>query len=447
MNITPSYKSAPKWIGICLSMLIFVFPVASQGTPSDSLMQYLEIAARNNPGVMEKFSEYQAAIQKLPQVGSLPDPELSLGVFLKPMELLGGKQVADIRLMQMFPWFGVLKNAKDEMSLMAKARYEAFLDAKLQVNFDVQRTWYELYKVQQNIQISNRNIEILRTIERLTLVKFQAGSATGTSGAPGMQSNPMAASSGSSGLADVYRVQMEIGELENNIALLNNQKTTITARFNSYLDRPASLTVTIADSLQPTVPELSLTTESDSMLADNPMLVMLRYEQQSLEARKQMVTHMGYPMVGLGINYSLIQKSGMSASSMNGKDMLMPMATITLPIYRQKYRAMLTEADLLKTAKGQGYQATYNALRSEYYQALQLFQDAQRRTTLYKDQKNLAQRSLDIMIKSFSASGAVLTDILRIRQQLLDYEMKQVEAVVDYNTSVAWLKKLRGGGE
>src|SRR5664279_4657294 len=89
--------------------------VSSQQYP-DSLLRYLEIAAKNNPGVLQKFSEYQAALQKIPQVGSLPDPELSVGVFLSPMELIDGKQVADIRLMQMVPWFGVLKYGKDEMS-------------------------------------------------------------------------------------------------------------------------------------------------------------------------------------------------------------------------------------------------------------------------------------------------------------------------------------------
>ena len=56
---------------------------------------------------MQRYFEYQAALQKVPQVGGLPDPELNLGVFLSPMELVEGKQVADIRLMQMFPWFGV----------------------------------------------------------------------------------------------------------------------------------------------------------------------------------------------------------------------------------------------------------------------------------------------------------------------------------------------------
>src|SRR5664279_1332886 len=83
---------------------------SSQQYP-DSLLRYLEIAAKNNPGVLQKFSEYEAALQKIPQVGSLPDPELSAGVFLSPMELVSGNQVADLRLMQMFPWFGVRKYA------------------------------------------------------------------------------------------------------------------------------------------------------------------------------------------------------------------------------------------------------------------------------------------------------------------------------------------------
>jgi len=250
--------------------------VASSQQYPDSLLRYLEIAAKNNPGILQKFSEYQAALQKIPQVGSLPDPELSAGVFLSPMELVSGNQVADLRLMQMFPWFGVLRYGKDEMSLMAKAKFELFRDAKLQVFYDVQRTWYELYKVQKDISISERNIEILKLIERLALVRFKSASLensgtssqssatssvrssstsegasgmqamgggqsnTGSSGsgkASSMQSGSMGSSAGSSGLADIYRIQIEASDLENNIALLKNQQNSITAKFNTYLNR------------------------------------------------------------------------------------------------------------------------------------------------------------------------------------------------------------------
>ena len=126
---------------------------------------------------------------------------------------------------------------------------------------------------------------------------------------------------------------------------------------------------------------------------------------------------------------------------MNGQDMIMPMLTVTLPIYRKKYTAMQTETKFLKAASEQNYQATVNALQTEYYEALQLYNDAQRRIKLYESQRQLSKKTLDISLKSFS-SGSNLSDILRIRQQLLDYELKQVVAVTDYNKAKAWIKRL-----
>jgi outer membrane protein TolC len=456
--------------------------VSSQQYP-DSLLRYLEIAAKNNPGVLQKFSEYQASLQKIPQVGSLPDPEFSAGVFLSPMELVSGNQVADLRLMQMFPWFGVLRYGKDEMSLMAKAKFELFRDAKLQVFYDVQRSWYELYKVQKDISISEKNIEILKLIERLALVRFKSaslenspassqsattssagssGTSTGASGmqtmgagqnntgssgsnqSSSMQTGTMGTSSGSSGLADIYRIQIESSDLENNIALLKNQQNSIMAKFNTYLNRRVSSPVYTYENITRDSLEFSLTVVSDSILAHNPMLGMLDFEKQSLEARKKMVTRMGYPMVGLGLNYSLISKSAtsMGAPDMNGKDMVMPMVTVTLPIYRKKYNAMIREAELMQSATSENYQAAANSLQAEYYQAVQLYQDAQRRIKLYDNQYQLASKSLDLMLKSFSVSNSALTDVLRVRQQTLDYELKKVEAVADFNTAIAWLKRL-----
>ncbi|MBK6348186.1 MAG: TolC family protein [Bacteroidales bacterium] len=103
---------------------------------------------------------------------------------------------------------------------------------------------------------------------------------------------------------------------------------------------------------------------------------------------------------------------------------------------------MKSEADLLKSATAQNYIATANGLKTEYYQAIQLDQDAQRRIKLYADQYRLASKSLDIMFRSFASSGTNLTDILRVRQQTLDYEYKQMEAIADYNTSIAWIQRL-----
>jgi outer membrane protein TolC len=257
-----------------------------------------------------------------------------------------------------------------------------------------------------------------------------------------MQLSSMGSSSGGSGLADLYRVQIEIGELENNISLLKSRQTTITARFNAYLNRSPLSPVQLPDEMTPDSLGLPLLIVSDSMLLHNPMLGMLQFEQQSLDARKKMVTRMGYPMLGLGVDYSIIAKSDMSTSSMNGKDMIMPMVSLTLPIYRNKYNAMKNEADLLKIANKQNYQATSNSLQTDYYEAVQLFKDGERRMKLYARQSDLAEKTLDIMLKGFSTSGTPLTDILRIQQQTLDYELKKIDAVADYNIAIAWLQRL-----
>jgi outer membrane protein TolC len=400
------------------------------------------------------------------------------------MELVNGNQVADIRLMQMFPWFGVLKNAKDEMSLMAKAKFELFRDAKLQVFYDVQRSWYEIYKIQKDISISEKNMEILKIIERLALVKFKSAPSegsgstssdpvissgsvvnniTGTSGmqvmgtiqgntgttvsnqtSSSMQTGPMGNSSTSPGLTDIYRIQIEAGDLENNISLLKNQRNTQTAQFNTYLNRPANTHVFTNENIAADSLQLSLVAVSDSILANNPMLSMLDYEKQSFEARKKMVSRMGYPMVGLGLNYSLISKTQfpMGLPSMNGKDMIMPMVVVTLPVYRKKYNAMISESELLATAASQNYQSASNSLQAEYFQAVQLYQDAKRRIKLYDNQSQLASKSLDLIMKNFSVSNSALSDVLRARQQTLDYEFKKVEAVADLNTAIAWLNRL-----
>lgn len=147
-------------------------------------------------------------------------------------------------------------------------------------------------------------------------------------------------------------------------------------------------------------------------------------------------------MVGLGLNYSLINKNEMSTSAMNGKDMVMPMVLVTLPIYRKKYKAMQSEVMLQTKATEQGIKAAANSLQTSYYEAVQNYEDAKRRITLYSRQFQLSDQSLNITMRNFSVSGSGLPEVLRLRQQTLGYELKQVEAVADYNTAIARLKQL-----
>lgn len=471
----------------------------------DSLLSYLETAAANNPTVMQKLKEYQASLRKIPQAGSLPDPELSAGIFLMPMELVSGRQYAELKLMQMFPWFGVLRNARDEMSLMASARYEEFRNAKLNVFYEVQTTWYELYKVRKEISVTEENIDILSSIEQIALVRFRAapgsgslasgqggssspgakgtasgmnatgsqstmsgmGSQTGTaamsgstsgsgitSGSGSASGSGMSMAPGSSGsmgsmgsstgsgLADLYRIQIEVAELKNKINLLKNSEEALMARFNGYLDRPPEVPVFTTEEVSENSLDIPLTLLPDSINARNPMLAMLDYERKAWEARERMAAGMGLPMTGLGISYAPIGRSAMSVSEMNGRDMIMPMISLTLPVYRKKYRAMREEAELMQEAAALNRRTMATSLQTEYYEALRMYNDAQSRKELYETQFTLASRSFDLLLKGYSAATSDLTDVLRLQQQTLDYHLGLVDAVADRNIAVALLNKL-----
>lgn len=431
---------------------------------TDSLSAYLQTAARNNPSVQQRWSDYQAALQKVPQVGSLPDPDLNLGFFLQPMELPGGNQVADLQLMQMFPWFGVLKNAKDEMGLMAKAALASVQEAKLQVFYEVRTTWYALYQNREQRLLTQRNLDLLRQLERLARSRYGSGTSIGVvsagstpepaqptggngGGMSGMAAaNPSAASATapmtvpgmpSTGLSELYALQSDELELTNRLESLDDAYQNLQFRFNKLLNRSEKAEVVLPETLDDV-----FQAPVDSALQQNPMLEMLRFERASLEARRKMSERMGYPMVGVGLKYSVLAKNPASTSMMNGQDMLMPMLSVSLPIYRKKYKAVQQETEWRRTATEQNVEALTNQLQTDFHDALLNLRDAQRRQQLYDGQRPLTEKAYQLQLKRFAASSGTLAELMSLSRQLLDFSLKSLDAKVDKLNAQAKLRQL-----
>ena len=60
--------------GVILVVLGFMGPHPVVAQKPDSLDHYLEIAAKNNPGLNADFLAYKASLEKVPQAGAWPDP-------------------------------------------------------------------------------------------------------------------------------------------------------------------------------------------------------------------------------------------------------------------------------------------------------------------------------------------------------------------------------------
>ncbi|PXV66764.1 outer membrane efflux protein [Dysgonomonas alginatilytica] len=487
-----------KYIIILVVMTLISTP--TWGQTADSLSHYLEIAARNNPGVKSDFLAYKASLQKVPQAGAYEDPELEMGFFLQPMDIIDGRQVAEFKLMQMFPWFGTKKAAQTEATHMARMSFEKFRETRDNLFLDVYTQWFILCSLQQKLINNHENKKLLTQLEELALRKFsspssgsssgyalsapvQATSTTSTSTGGGMSSmssmgggaatqaatqsssgmSSMGGSGGgsmsgssSSGMSDVLRIQMEITELDNNIESLQSEIKAEKAKFNALLNRSADSEIIIPDSFDQIPFLFDGASAMDKITDQNPMLGMINEEGLAYKAKAEMDKKMSYPMFGIGLQYMLINKSlptetapmsmdmgtSNTMSSMNGKDMIMPMVSVSIPIYRNKYKAQQKESKFWWQASREKYTNTLNTLEAELYKTKHQLDDASRKIALYKKQSNLAQTTYNLVVQEFISGKSDLTNVIQVQRQLLDYQLKGAEAIANYNTMVAAIQKL-----
>lgn len=459
-------------------LLIVVF---SSNAVGQNLNDYLMIAAENNPNLKSKYFQYQAALERVPQVGSLPDPQLGFSFFIMPMERYMGNQIGTISLMQMFPWFGTFGAAKNEMTFMAKAKFEEFNETKSMLFYEVRANWYVLQLLEKEIAITKENIKLLKTMEQIALTRFKSGGQSSnnsgssenirnsgnpntnssSSGMGGMnmqgqsssgnspsrnmpQMGEMENMSSSGSMIDVLRVQMEINELQNNLALLEESKIPLIARFNQLLNRDKIEPVIFSDSIIAATMPISLNDIPNSIKNNNPMLKMLEQEEAAYVAQGKMNQKMGLPMIGVGLQYDIFQPRANSESMMNGRNMLMPMATVTIPLWRKKYTASVKESDFMRQSVIEQKQDVSNQLMVNYEDALKDYKDAERRVKLYQDQTSLANQALNILIVQYSTEGSNFEEVLRMQQQLLDYRLKYLDALIDGNIAVAMMERLMG---
>ena len=455
----------------------FLFLLLSISLRAQTLDDYLIKAAENNPGLKASYARYQAVAERVNQPG-LPDPELQAGFFFEPMERFMGNQTADFRLMQMFPWFGMIGTQKEEANQMAMAQYQLFLEEKNQLFFQLKSTWYDLIRLKEEIKISQENLVYLRKYEELALIRFQAGtsslspaptqplqqpavsstSAGSSSGMSGMggnssnaMSNPSPMNSGmnsapmgssASGMNSVLQIRLQIRELENTIEQLQANLEPLQIKFNQLLNREIRAEIALPDQLEKPVLSLEKQEILDSIRQNNPMLAMYQAEIGAYEQQGKMARLEGRPMLGAGVNYMIFTPRLENDMPMGGENMVMPMVTMTLPIYRKKINSKIKESEFLKESALLDRQKTENLLAMEWANAFRNWEESERNLRLYEDQIQLINQQIQLLETSFISNATGLEEVLRANQQLLEYKQKRINALNQQQQSLAQLETL-----
>ena len=407
-----------KIYGILLiSVLILGYqPVRAQ----ESLDDYLVLAGENNPLLKARFNEYLAALEQVPQVGALPDPELAFGYFIQPVQTRTGPQQFRLSATQMFPWFGTLKARENLATQTAKAKYELFQEARAKLYDEVRGTYYNLYFNEKANSILQENLQILHRFQNLAVIKVETGKVS-----------PV----------DEYRIEMEMGDLENQLAGLRDQQQYLMVAFNNLLNTETG-PVSLPDTLWNTTPALSRQEMLDSLRNGNHQLLGLELQREAFSYKQEAARKSGNPDFSVGLDYIAI---GKGENNLSGEDAFMfPRIGITIPLYRNKYKSMIREAAYQETAKALEKQDKTNMLETLFEKTWNELQDADRRLKLYENQQDLASRSIRLLEVEYSTADVNFEEVLRMERKQLQYSLELEKARADKQAAVSFLHYLMG---
>ncbi len=409
-----------KYLKILSLILIAVGPgwIYGQG-----LENYFSEAAEQNPGLKASYLEFEAALEQVEQANSLPELNFSFGYFISPVETRVGPQRAKFSISQMFPWFGTLKSQGDAATLLAEARYQEFLDRRNRLYFELAQAYYPLYELDQLVRIQTANLEILDSYKSIANRQFANGRGS---------------------MVDVLRVDLLINETNTQIEILEQKRKPLTAAFNNLLNKPDSAVVLLPDTL---VVDMQVATSGKDSIASgsHPKVESFRLRTNAMQQKGESAARQAMPRFGVGIDYVLIDRRGdLSAAEgaaleNNGRNALMPMVNMSIPLFNSRYSSARKEAEIMQEVYRQKEEEAINSLETGYEKVWFEMIQSQRLFVLYGDQMAETQQVLNLLFSAYSNEGNDFEELLRVQQRLLNYEMMRVSALVQYKVAEAEL--------
>lgn len=399
-------------------------PSAGGLATTASLEDLINHALAHNAEIRSLEARWKAAVEKVPQAQGWPDPRLSYGYFLENVETRVGPQEHRIGVMQPLPWFGKLKAAGDVASANAAAALADLAATQLRVVRDVKDVWFELAWLTEAIQTTRENISLVAQLEGVAQTRFKAG---GT-------------------LVAVTKAQVELGKLEDRLASLEDMKRPLGSRLNALLDRAADEPVPAAHlsiAAWPDVPEAARL--RDWQREANPMLERLASEVNREEHAIRLARKQGMPEFGVGIDYIVTGEARMPGVRDSGKDAAVAMFSMSVPLWRGKYRAMVHEAESRRVAAESAFEDRSRQLEAMLDMELYRFRDAERKVDLYgATLVPQARSAMNVSQQNYESGKGDFLDLIDSQRVLLEFELEHQRALANRGQAAASIEMLIG---
>ncbi|GER60700.1 hypothetical protein ULMA_28080 [Patiriisocius marinus] len=380
----------------------------SIGGQAQQLQAYIDEAQSNNPEIQAFELRYNRAEEKVNEADWIPNTEISAGYFVSTPETRTGAQQARIGVKQMLPWFGTITARENYATSMADAEYVEISIAKRTLALSVSQSYYRLYAIRAKQEVLEENIQLLNTYERLALTSVEVGKASAV---------------------DVLRLQIRQNEMQQKIEVLEEEYSAEQTVLNNLLNKEKNALITIPTEMN--IPEIDSINTLDG-LALNPELLKYDKLYESVAKSELLNQREGLPMIGFGVDYLPVSERTDAFPSDNGKDILMPMVSVSIPIFNNRYKSISKQNELRQQEINLQKDERLNALESVFAKAVS--QRNQSRIAYNTQAKNLKQAiyAEQILIKNYETGTIDFNDVLDIQELQLKFQINQIEAINNY---------------
>ena len=389
-------------------------------TKAQQLETYILEAEKNNPEIQAFELKYNIASEKVNEVNFLPNTEVSAGYFVSEPETRTGAQEVRLSVKQMLPWFGTITARENYAGSLADAQYEDLVIAKRRLALSVSQSYYKLYAIRAKQRVLDENIELLETYERLALTSVEVGNASAV---------------------DVLRLQIRQNELEQRKEVLEQDYLAEQSLFNNLLNRDETIAVEVFDTLS--LPEQDPILERGK-LELHPELIKYDKLYESVDKSEILNQKESAPNLGFGLDYVTVAERPNMDFSDNGKDIVMPMVSLSIPIFNNKYKSRTRQNKLKQQEITAQKDERRNRLETLLEQAVN--NRVSSRISFNTQTKNIkkANDGEEILIKSYETGTIDFNDVLDIQELQLKFQINQIESIKNYyiqSTIINYLSK------
>ena len=395
-------KSLIKAVFILCSLLFYI-----KGS-SQELQTLISDALTNNPEIKKFELQYGIASEKVNEAHTLPNTEFGVGYFVSEPETRTGGQRFKLSVKQMLPWFGSIPAREKYVSSLAAAKYEDITIAKRKLMASVSKSYYSLYTNSAKQEILSANIKLLNTYEKVALTSVAVGKAS---------------------VVDVLRLQMRQNELEQLKQVLAQQYITEQTAFNNLLNRDNAIAINVLGKL--TIPLEDFEVNSENLLL-HPELLKYDKRYQSVEQSEVLNQKKSNPMVGFGLDYVNVAKRPNLNFSDNGKDIVMPMLSVSIPIFNNSYKSKTKQNQLEQEELLAEKQERLNLLKTILDEAINKRFSARIRFETQGKNIKQAKKAEEVLMKNYETGTINFKDMLNIQELQLKFQMNQIESVKSY---------------